>query len=666
MQKVIPLKQDLSGKIRNLKLNASHSLFPLYEMVVNSIQAIHEKKEEKGLIEIDIIRDAKGGSLALGDYINPIISFVISDNGVGFNNDNFDSFCTADTPYKLTLGCKGVGRFVALKAFEKITIDSDYFDEDTKRFLNRALVLSQKNGLIVNDPTPSKIHVYKTVTSLENCLPEFQKPATHSSIAKKLLDHCLIYFINGNAPEIVVYDNERKKEVRLLKLYQNFIQQDEVIDSFELRQRPFEIFYVKKYVEKGKHQVHYCADDREVVKKTLSKIIPDLKERLLDERGYYYLSIYVKSPFLDEKVYTERNLFNIPESNSKKKLFDLLSFEEIELELANKVRENYAQELQVISFGKKAEVENYVYRDGLEYRHLLGHEDLLDTIPPGLSDDRLDTELHKLNHKLEKQQKVKVNKFLANRNPVEDHVEYQEELRELLKQEQDFSQSKLATYLTRRKVIIKVLDRFLGIQSDGNFVYEKEIHNIIFPRYSDSNVLSYKEHNLWLLDERLTYHSYISSDKPIKTFSDSQSDEKPDLILFDKTFAFGESDNSSVVIFEFKRPMRQLTGKDKNVHDQVIGYVEDLMESSSINTRGRYTKVDAQTPKFGYIICDYSLEYEEYLIRFEDFNRTPKGTLFLYKKGINLMLEIMDYQALMADVDMRHKAFFREMGIDRL
>ena len=327
---------------------------------------------------------------------------------------------------------------------------------------------------------------------------------------------------------------------------------------------------------------------------------------------------------------------------------------------------NYEQELASIANVKKIGMVDYVFRDGLEYRHLLAHEDLLESIPPGLSDDRLDVELHKVNHKLEKQQKARVNKFLSNRNPVENHAEYQEELRELVSQEQDFTQAKLATYLTRRKVIIKVLDRFLGVQNNGKFVYEKEVHNIIFPRFNDSKSLSYKDHNLWVLDERLTYHQYISSDNAIQSFSDGSSDKEPDLILFDKRFAFGEDDYSSVVIFEFKRPMRKLAGKEKNAHDQVIEYVEDLMKSSAVDSRGRYNKITAETPKFGFIICDYDAELEEHLIRFEDFNKTPKGTLFLYKKGINLMLEIMDYRALMVDVDMRHKAFFREMGIDKI
>lgn len=666
MQKFIQIRQDLSGKIRNLKLSAADYLFPLYEVVINSVQSIHESKEGNGEILIVIERDSKGLDFKSADYSGVLKSFTVSDNGVGFNNANFDSFCTADTPHKLDLGCKGVGRFVALKAFEKVIIESTYLDEKTKALLTRELGMSREKGLFSSEPVPSESQTRLTKTKLENYLPDFRKPTNLATISRRLLDHCLIYFINGNAPKITIFDEESKNSVDLNQLYKKFIQQDDVIDYFEINTCEFEIFYIKKYTEKGRHQLHYCANNREVSRKPLSKIIPNLKDKLTDERGQYFLSIYIKSAFLDDKVYAERNLFNIPDIKSKKKLFDFISFEEIEDEIAEKIKTNYKQELAAIANGKKIDIVSYVYRDGLEYRHLLAHEELIESIPPGLSDDRLDVELHKVNHKLEKLQKARVNKFLANRNTVENHVEYQEELRELVNQEQDLTQAKLATYLTRRKVIIKVLDRFLGVQDNGKFVYEKEIHNIIFPRFTDSKTVNYKEHNLWVLDERLTYHQYISSDNPINTYTNGSSEKEPDLILFDKRFAFGESDLSSIVIFEFKRPMRRLTGEDKKVHNQVIGYVEDLMQAKAVDARGRYNDITAQTPKFGFIVCDYDKEMEDYLIEFGDFNKTPKGTLFLYKKGINLMLEVMNYKTLMADVDMRHKAFFKEMGIDRI
>ena len=78
----------------------SKPLLPLYEAVVNSIQAIQEVKEQRGRIVITINRDAnqllKDSEPALAD----IVGFAVQDNGIGFTDQNFHAFETSDTTYK--------------------------------------------------------------------------------------------------------------------------------------------------------------------------------------------------------------------------------------------------------------------------------------------------------------------------------------------------------------------------------------------------------------------------------------------------------------------------------------------------------------------------------------------------------------------------------------
>ena len=64
---------------------------------------------------------------------NPIQSITVSDNGIGFDVNNFKSFLESDSTYKAAIGGKGVGRFSWLVAFEKATIDSIFTDEDGNR-----------------------------------------------------------------------------------------------------------------------------------------------------------------------------------------------------------------------------------------------------------------------------------------------------------------------------------------------------------------------------------------------------------------------------------------------------------------------------------------------------------------------------------------------------
>jgi hypothetical protein len=65
----------------------------------------------------------------------------------------------------------------------------------------------------------------------------------------------------------------------------------------------------------------------------------------------------------------------------------------------------------------------------------------------------------------------------------------------------------------------------------------------------------YEDHNLWILDERLTFTSYVASDLPL----DGRQDRTPDLLIFDKRVAFRVENETSnpVIVFEFKRPNRR-------------------------------------------------------------------------------------------------------------
>lgn len=60
------------------------------------------------------------------DY--PISSIIVEDNGIGMNDENLKSFMEADSGHKLNIGGKGLGRFVCLKAFKWLSVESTYKD----------------------------------------------------------------------------------------------------------------------------------------------------------------------------------------------------------------------------------------------------------------------------------------------------------------------------------------------------------------------------------------------------------------------------------------------------------------------------------------------------------------------------------------------------------
>jgi hypothetical protein len=132
-------------------------------------------------------------------------------------------------------------------------------------------------------------------------------------------------------------------------------------------------------------------------------------------------------------------------------------------------------------------------------------------------------------------------------------------------------------------------------------------------------------------------------------------------------YAFSIDDKfQSVVIVEFKKPGRILTGDDRNVDNQIKKYYEDLSKSSAKDYKGRLINLKKETPKFGYVICEINNDLDEYLTGLGGFRKTSSGSLYKYLDNINLYIEVSTYQSMLDNVETRHKAFFNQLGVDYL
>lgn len=99
-------------------------------------------------------------------------------------------------------------------------------------------------------------------------------------------------------------------------------------------------------------------------------------------------------------------------------------------------------------------------------------------------------------------------------------------------------------------------------------------------RTSD-HIESYDGQNLWIIDERLSYHSYLASDIPLRQMEavDSESELRPDIAVFNKRLAYSEGDQpySSIVIIELKRPVRQRYDEKDNPIAQVPLAIRNIL-----------------------------------------------------------------------------------------
>jgi hypothetical protein len=109
---------DLAGHVSAIRLAATNALLPLFEAVVNSVQAIEERGAEAGLGEITINRSYVLGGDGNSDLqtLPEIVGFEIADNGVGFSDLHCNSFDASFSTLKANFGGKGPvwSRFVVL------------------------------------------------------------------------------------------------------------------------------------------------------------------------------------------------------------------------------------------------------------------------------------------------------------------------------------------------------------------------------------------------------------------------------------------------------------------------------------------------------------------------------------------------------------------------
>jgi hypothetical protein len=81
------------------------------------------------------------------------------------------------------------------------------------------------------------------------------------------------------------------------------------------------------------------------------------------------------------------------------------------------------------------------------------------------------------------------------------------------------------------------------MQSDdeGGYARERTIHELIFPLKHTSDDIDYEQQNLWIIDEKLSFHRYLASDIELRQVSaiTTNENDRPDLLIFDNPIANG-------------------------------------------------------------------------------------------------------------------------------
>lgn len=659
---------DVAGKVGNLKLKPSERLIPLFEAIVNSIQA----SDSKGRVEVEVIRQRTQMSLDQeSDQLQEVESFKITDFGIGFNAENIQSFKTADSTFKAQLGCKGVGRFTWLKVFESVSVDSIYIEnkEYYKAEFDFSIEDPDLNSLKVTPYVGDKKCI--TQVTLLNAKAPYQGrlPIQLESYADAIIEHCIMYFLENKIESLIVKDNTGSK-IELVDYFNKFYGNDIRTVNFTVGGNDFISYYVKSYKNQRIHKIHFCANTRSVTEYKPSDYISNIPEYFLDqERGKFRYSIYVTSPYLDENVNQERTEFSILKSE------DYLdeerpAIETVIGELLIQCDSVFAEFLAPMIEQHLSRVSEYVEHVGYEYRSLLKHRpDWIKLIKIGISDDDLDVELHKLlrDFEVELKSEAKLIKKTLKESKTLSSSEYKDSYKKYAEAINDVGKSNLAKYVIHRKSIVDILELSLEIRDDDKYALENAVHDIIMPLSSTNDDVTNQSQNLWLIDERMSFNTLLASDKPFSSITNIEDNRRPDILIFNNPIVFGDDDRrpNTATIIEFKRPMRDDYTAEENPIEQVMNYAKKLRNSKNLkNRKGRHINLDSTVPIYCYVVCDLTDSIREQASD-RNFIPTPDNEGYIWYHGVyNVYFEIISFEKVLSDAKKRNSVLFKTLNID--
>lgn len=655
------MKIDIKGKINEKKLAFSNTLLPLYEAIINSIQAIEEKnKPNPGIIEVEVTRSAQASADIDGrEELPEIIDFTITDNGIGFTEANYDSFNHAHSTYKKS--GKGIGRFTWLRAFMKANIES-YYTENGKSFLRKFSFEPTKTGIENYSFEETESRELYTIVSLKGLKEEYRKWCNNKTedIALKIIEHAFIYFLNNNCPRIIIKDQGEQYVVN--DLFRLFTNGQVKTKPITVGSNKFKLTLVRLYhTSKLDNKIHYCANNRDVISDKISLEIPELDNFLIDSQGSSFcISAYIEGDFLDRNVNDERT--SIAFSKGEITFPDQTSQEELRKAIAEEIYKEFKEQISNLSEKRLGKVREFVAQHP-RYRQLLKYKpDKLTKIPSTLSPEKMEIELFKIQQELELDVKKETNAVLKFIENAEDKEQFLEDHKELYAKIIEVGNSKLSEYVIHRKLVLDLFDKLLKKKAT-----EKAVHSLIFPLQTLSDEIGFEDHNLWMLDEKLSYHKYLASDKKFSKIEliDSDSIERPDIIIFNKPFAFSNDDKpyQSIVLIEFKRPMRDDYTDEENPIAQINRYAREIIDGEVKDKHGREFDVRTNTPIYAYIVCDLTKKLKAFAAD-GGYKLLPGGDgYFAFNSNYNMYVEIMSFDKILKDSKERNRVLFEKLNL---
>ncbi|MBI9051766.1 MAG: ATP-binding protein [Anaerolineaceae bacterium] len=383
------MEVDFPNYVGLFKLPSSKALYPLFEAISNSIDAIQEKNSNgNGYIKVIIERENQTTVDAIEDSheLLPIKNISIEDDGVGFRDTNFKAFSKINTAIKKSRGGRGVGRVSWLKAFEYAEIESTYSENGNKKYRHFEFRCDNTTIHPIDDRIEESLLKDRTLVRLINCKAAYQDsiPKRGMTIAEEIVTHFLPYFVMTNIPKIVLIENDAD-DINLDNIYELFISEKAIRDKFEISGNIFDVVHTKTKYDSQKyknHKVYYVAHGRVVESKIItSEKVLNLPPKIqVDEDDYVYIG-YIESEYLNQNVNQSRFDFDIPKSNEDTLQISGIDWKSIEDSVHLSIAKFLNPYLEKARLEKETKIIGFINNKAPSYSYLYKyHKEKLDKI----------------------------------------------------------------------------------------------------------------------------------------------------------------------------------------------------------------------------------------------------------------------------------------------
>ena len=661
------LRPNLVKRIERLPkpTNVASAMQPLFEAVSNSIHSTQARfgddVSEKGRVTVTVNTSRNKNE----------VWATVEDNGNGLNEKNWDAFTTTDTDNKIEIGGKGVGRLMWLYYFESIRVKSTYTNDGSalrRKSFDFVLALDNQIRNLSDEAIGEEVDVgfFVRFTGLRNNAYRDKFPGRDSFIFQHFTSHFLPSFIGGRSPRIQVIVGSESRD------YPDAIseivhRQDDAIDldTAEYGVLTLTLMECSKVASsdlKGKHFVHFIAHDRTVHSQCIDG---KLGLNYFGENSDRVFHAIVTGQFLDSNVNQERTAFTFEDAVIERIINDVCS-PEIEVFLEGPISELRGQQRE------KIEQITATY-PSVAFGAM---EELQQRVPSGeLKEDAIYGHLARERFRRDERQAEKIRHVLTRLKDTSVEVDdFFDAIRDAGSAIEEAEQKSLAEYVVRRKVVLDfieiLLEKVRADTKDSSYQREDVLHSFICPirvetlTEGGSQFSAASSHDLWIVDERLTFAQYFSSDVEFSKISETMdSDERADVLVFDYVHGLRQTEEpSKVLLVEFKRPGRTSYNADENPQFQIERYVKQLQSGNLTDIKGRPIKLDGNTIFYCFIVADIVGKMDDWSYSWQ---RTANGRGRVYRpdSGFRGSIELISWDDLITDARNRNQAFFDKAGI---